>query len=133
MGVDACMFAKKAKRYYYFDRLYNINRGIWAEDALTDDEFMEGDRIYYKLINDKSATAAEVRKLCELNLKGYKTTPDDDRSGWIMNILEFVNKFPDDEFFVQTDHEQPPSWGYQKGEYHNKYYSDLTEHVEWNP
>lgn len=139
MGVDACIFAKKANRYYYFDRLYNIQRGYWAadgdgKDVLSVVEWRRAQDAYDKLTVEKNATQADVVELMQLNLKGYEhpCMADDNRSGWIKCILEFVKTFPDDEYCVRTDNEEPPSWSYQKSSTW-KYDPDLQKHEEWEP
>jgi hypothetical protein len=140
VGVDACIFAKKANRYYYFDRIYNIQRGYWAEDsdgkyALSDHEYKAAEDIYYKLTGDKSATQAEVLELMRLNLKGYahESMASDNRSGWIECIIQFVNTFPDDEYSVISDHEEPPSWAYQTDSRTKEYYPKTQKHERWEP
>ena len=100
MGVDAGFFAKKAKRYFWFDRLYNIEAynhdDVWTKEL---------DDIYYKLRNERSASASEVLALLEANIKAWMLEPEDQgyHVGWCKAAMEFVKTFSDDEFFVSGD------------------------------
>jgi hypothetical protein len=128
MGTDAGFFAKKAKRYFWFDRLYNIHQYMNLSGDL-----MDLVQIQNKLENDRNATAAECIKLLEANIKAWGLVSEDEkeraehRAGWCRDSIEFVKAFPDDEFFVASDNgDAYDLMGDSNG---HKY--DHGEYMEW--
>jgi len=124
MGVDACMFAMKAKKYVYFDRLHAIEK-FWDLDGR---EYEDASLVFDLLEKKRGVPNAKVLEFLNANLKAWKKFESDGsqgKSGWIEHLIKFVNAHPDDEFMVVTDHEEPPSWDYQK-----KYNGDYEE---WKP
>jgi hypothetical protein len=100
MGVDAGIFAKKAKRYFWFDRLHNVQQFQWLpSDPQADEAF---DKLYFS----RNASLSDVIYVMNLNIKAWKkeSEPQQSRANWSSSIIEFALTFPYDEFFISTDH-----------------------------
>lgn len=119
MGCDAVIFAKNHKKYYYFDRLYNLDCHAQML-GIGDDKY---DEIYSKLFFDHSApnmrgevNQEELTYLCERNAEFWRTQPERDRgrAGWNEGIIEFVKAHPNDVYFVGDDHSSPSWWDIEK-------------------
>lgn len=140
MGLDAGLFAKKAKKYYWFDRLYNIqeydsfyfnleNHKI----QMSEKEFNSLDNTYDKLVNRVGVKKDELIGFLRKNMECW-TMGDPERvyhAGWCKCLIKFVEEYPDDEFFVVTDnsfdiidltdkYEQIPEDTYLEYEYENE-------------
>lgn len=133
MGVDACIFAMQSKKYFYFDRLSNIEK-YWD---MQHGEYDECSLTYDLLRKKKGTSYLKTLKFLELTLaiwlKKEAAKEVEPHSGWIVDMIKFVKAHPQDEFMVVTDHDDPPSWGYQAGTYSRKYHPELPEHEEWKP
>lgn len=106
MGTDACIFAKKAKAFYYFDRFFNLM-------CFVSDEPYE-QITHRKLSEANPATAEEVKYVCRKNIEywGEAGSQNSYKAEWNKRIIDFVNEFPNDEYFVVTDNEDPSCWDY---------------------
>lgn len=105
MGVDACIFAKKSKKYFYFDRLSNIEK-FWDLQSYEDSSLT-----YDLLRKGKGVSALRTLKFLEETLgvwlKQEAAAEVVPHSGWIEQMITFVKAHKDDEFFVVTDHDEP--------------------------
>jgi hypothetical protein len=117
MGVDATLFARKARRAIYLDRLY-----YWMPD---DDKAQV---VYGKLRAMNAAklvTADELQLLCRALIaeEAAETAagedPDRNQKTWLWKVcIRFAQEHPDDEFFIATDHDWPDSYDIaQRGSY----------------
>jgi hypothetical protein len=116
MGADAGIFARNAKKYFWFDREKNMRGWMYTGDEeFFDNNSQECDRaedLYYEKLctydtEDKGCTAEEVKFMAELSKKGWLSDPDADersRSLWMDCVLKFVGMFPNDLFTVKSDH-----------------------------
>lgn len=107
MGVDASVFAERAKRYYYFDRQYNLFTDM------RDD--MEQTRF----------TSAELFLLAHQNIEHWQKSGKEDahRVAWNRGISQFAEEFHGDKFFVMNDSEDP---GWHE-------FADTNGYTEWKP
>lgn len=119
MGVDASFFAVKAKKYYYFDREYNVNV---LDLSYGDDSAKYADAIV-SLVNHKSCGYDRVIYVLTKNIEYWKTQPEPDsnRAFWNESLLKFVNMFPNDIYFIATDHEEPCYWDIAKKEGYSQF------------
>lgn len=110
MGVDASIFAEKAKRYFYFDRAYNFrNEGRQGLNAYEATELAKASIEYWKQHTDDSAH----------------------RVAWNEGIIKFVECFPDSRFFVVTDADEPPWHDYAEMHNYKEWNSSLFP--RWSP
>ena len=106
MGVDASIFACTSKKYYYFDRVYNLDlRGTDVDDNLYRD-------IAERLFSGEPVAAIDALYLCDVVERYWSGQPgrDGDRALWAQSIRDFIQHHPDDMFFVATDHGSPSSY-----------------------
>lgn len=104
MGVDAGIFAKKAKKYFWFDRLYNIERFFELDDQ---ELVLQLDSIKHDLMEkDNKLVGYQIIRFLKFNIEAWIAGPQEDRyhAEWVKQIIEFVEAHPDDNFFVATDH-----------------------------
>ena len=79
MGVDASLFAVKAKKYYYFDREYNVNVFDLAWSNGGDSKYEDS---MFALTNLKSCDYDRVVYILNKNVDYWKAQPEErDRSG----------------------------------------------------
>lgn len=104
MGVDAMLFAVKAKKYYNVDRAYNLKPHGYAGD--------HGD-ILKKMDNQTQISFQDMEQILTRNIE-YYLQPDEEgeRSEFgraIRNVwaMEFIKMFPDDTFIFATDSGHP--------------------------
>jgi len=105
MGVDAGLFAKKSKRYFWFDRKDNI-RAYWNMESF--EEWKKMETIYGRLTDSKEGVSAEeLLPFLKTNIKCWEKADEDQRYNgeWIRHLIKFVKANPDDRFFVITDHD----------------------------
>jgi hypothetical protein len=105
MGVDAAIFAKESKHYFYFDRQWNL-----LDFEALDGEGGEGDVIADICANLAGRSAGglanyEVKAEEVLRLIAWKRAINDD-NGWLAHIERFVKEHPNDTFFTRNDHER---------------------------
>lgn len=117
MGVDASLFAVKAKKYYYFDREYNVN----VLDLTIDDTLYDG--AMFDLTRIKSSDFDRTSYVLNKNIQYWKYQPESEshRASWNESLLKFIQMFPDDTFFIATDHEEPPYWDIAKKDGYTQY------------
>ncbi|HLD91612.1 MAG TPA: hypothetical protein VI911_11495 [Patescibacteria group bacterium] len=134
MGVDICLFAKNNKKYVSLDRKYVLQSywDLYNSPEMSNEDVDELHSIYAKLADDidRSVNFREIEKLTLANLKSTRHPRSDSDlghlqycEGWNRIILAFVNKYPDDEFFVVADNESPDCYEYMKQ------YGDGTHYV----
>jgi hypothetical protein len=134
MGVDATLFARKARRAVYLDRLH-----YWRPD---DDK---AESVYGKLRSQNAAnlaTAVELESLCRtlITEEAADTVagadPNRNQKTWLWEVcIRFAQEHPDDEFFIVTDHDWPDSHDIAKrGSYvvWDPYYGD-DKLAPWHP
>lgn len=86
MGVDAAIFAEKAKRYFYFDRAYNF--GPNPPGMLTEED---------------------VIRFARASIKQWRAVSGaDHRIKWCEGVIEFAKTFSPDAFYVVTDSHEIP-------------------------
>jgi hypothetical protein len=129
MGVDAGFFAKNAKQYFWFDRLSNITAYMNLPDGGFDMALLD---TYDNLQNKRSARAPEIIAFLEANIKAWMLEPQSQHyhGEWCRMAIKFIQAFPNDEFFVATDHGD----GYDLiGDMHGDYSHNLWkgEYSEW--
>jgi len=119
MGVDADIFAVKADKACDIDRLDNLQSAIWYYTEESDlieklkDEASYGGKI-------SSTKMLELAKLCrkvyedvltgKVESEYTKDTGEDKdrllgKIYWMDCLIMFVNRYPDDEFMIVSDHE----------------------------
>jgi hypothetical protein len=115
MGIDAFIFAHKARKCFYFDRVKNIARG--AVD-------MADEEPYDRLRDPTRRVPLDLLKeIAQASIQYWKTATDegliDDnthRVRWCELIIKFAEQYPDDTFFVVTDHDSPDCHEIRRGE-----------------
>lgn len=125
MGVDAMLFAVKAKKYCDVYRAYNLKpHGL----ANTHGEILA------KMNNQTHLNFKEMEEILIENVKYYLATdenghPEDaDRAVLNTVVLEFIKMFPDDKFIFATDHQTPDSHSIQeKGGYIQITFEELRD------
>ena len=127
MGIDAMLFAKKAKKGICFDREYNIRIYTYIfeyENQLSckDEDFLYD--IRSMLSNPKKGVGQEMLLyLLEANLKAINMQTEEDYSDHhTKKLLEFLKKHPNDNYFTVTDHADPPYYEYLKENKGDKIY-----------
>lgn len=107
MGVDARLFAKNAKKYVDFDRLYNL-ADVWSLED--EDEGSEGTDLFESAQKSNmffkgGLTKTEVLRLIELNRKAVKENPEETRGRtYYFDLIErFVQAVGEDTYFVLND------------------------------
>lgn len=131
MGVDACIFADQANKYFYFDRKHNYLTRWWHKGGYIKDPV--ADYITDRL-DQGPILAEDARYLAEVNIREWALVdalnpvegfihPNDHRVYWNKMILQFINEHPNDHFFVISDHDSPNMHDY------------IKEHgtIEWKP
>lgn len=133
MGIDAGIVAINAKTYFWFDRFYNlqgasrsINLPFLENKELIDREkflIQKGHYDWYDQVPVKGQglSYTEVMELVQISKKGWSSSKDQKRRVyWMDNIIDFINEYPDDTFWIIDDH----------GPWSETYYLDtLTEWV----
>lgn len=94
MGTDATIFAVKAKRYFYYDRDYNL---MDLDDAAP----LGVAQALEAMIDHRPVSAHDVRALL------VSSAGDSDHLGWRLAILRFVDAHPDDTFVRYTSSGTP--------------------------
>jgi hypothetical protein len=128
MGTDAGFFAKKAKKYFWFDRLYNLDAvwdleaagALWSiRDTLTEDK-------------DNQLSVETITNFLERNIECWMRREESQRyhAEWVRGALAFVKAHPDDQFFVATSDGD----AYDLiGDMHGRRDSWRGEYAEWLP
>jgi len=106
MGQDAGIFAKKSSKYYWFDRLSNIE-SYW--DAKVDDPTLDKCYdIYTRLLNTNGASKEEVEYLINICEIGWDLREESVRYHIyaLHAIRRFIKLYPNDEFFIVSDYNE---------------------------
>lgn len=138
MGVDGFIFERRSKRYYSYDRDYNLY-AIAASDYLPQSEYndgmtLEADAIRYDLYEkDAKVTSANVVKMCDFLIDGFKLAPDErerQRQWAAFHIKTFAQMLPDGEFFIRLDNDD----AYDLiGDMHGRKDSWKGDYSQWVP
>jgi hypothetical protein len=103
MGVDAGIFAKKSKKYFWFDRLSNIEVHWSVSDSHLFDWLQETRQ---NIMDQKNPLPAEkVSPFLHELVTIWELAEEDQRyhGGWVSDCIKFVEAHPDDLFFVASD------------------------------
>jgi hypothetical protein len=102
MGVDAIIVASKAKRFFYFDRVYNFVS--YSKEHDEDPVYAEALKHY-----ELKLTRSHVLHMACKNIEAWSVRPEDNhRVQYNRNIIKFANSVgTDEEFYVITDHDSP--------------------------
>jgi len=102
MGVDAGMFAKNAKKYFWFDRLSNIENYWEYPDEILDDAYRIKSRLMDK---NNSLSTNDIVKFLDLCVAAWESREESQRyhADWVRGIIRFVQAHPNDQFFVSQD------------------------------
>lgn len=125
MGVDAMLFAVKAKKYCEVYRAYNLKpHGLFNTHGVR----------LAKMNNQNRLSFKEMEEILLENVKYYLAPDEDghpeDTGRAVLNtaVLEFIKMFPDDEFIFATDHQQPDSHDIkEKGGYTEITFEELRD------
>jgi len=104
MGVDAGIFAKKAKKYFWFDRLSNID-SYWNLPDWGSNCYLE---IRDNLMNrNNTLTTYEILNFLRANVEAWELGEESQRyhANWVRGIISFVEAHPEDQFFVALDND----------------------------
>lgn len=105
MGTDAAIFAVRAKRYFYYDRDYNLMSAQHSDAIETALTALQDHRPIQA--HDVRAVLVAHDDLYESAAKGVERLGH--HLGWRLAILRFVDAHPDDTFIRHTDSAEP-SW-----------------------
>lgn len=103
MSADAVVLAKNSKRYFYFDRIYNLLS--WIDDARH--------KVLQEQIHDcrgSTVSREELLYLADKNIAWWPTQNEQNpnRASWNEQIRAFALSCAEDErFFVLSDHDGP--------------------------
>ncbi len=100
MGVDAVIFDRKSKDCLYFDRLTNLY-------SYCDDNYGLLDSLQRK---GASVPSAEVVRGMNAALANLERA--DRSNSWTKAIRDFAQQRPHGEFFVVSDHDDPPFYDF---------------------
>jgi len=124
VGINICLFAKNNKKYVHLGRYHSIKYYQFdAYISLPENDRDDLDAIYYKLAtgSDRCTKFSDIYRLISTNLTCIKfDDPPIDQEylnyyRGLNNIaLAFINKYPDDEFFIVSDIDDPSYYGYFK-------------------
>lgn len=127
MGVDAYIFAEKSKKYFDFDRLYNFRIHLFEEDEAPGVNIDIHNALLGLTDNQGRVCSDEIVWLAENNMVYWaaETARQKEKYGdsgrdytykvkWNEQIKRFALMFPDDKFFIVTDHEDPSNWDIAK-------------------
>lgn len=134
MGTDAGFFEKKSKRYFWFDRLSNIQ--AYSDVELPFNDYKVLADIYDRLISMKPVTVDEIKTFLKANIDAWMHADptQQDHVGWIYDIQLFIDAFPDGEFFVATD--SGDAYYYMKDSNMSKWAFNLEgagQYEQWTP
>ncbi len=126
MGIDAYIFAERARRCFYFDRQKNLLQGaggmpedleeiFWRIKSRASGGTPPWISIPPKAGAGDTCTKEEVLRLVRWNREDRDDREEDEerrhrRLHWNELIERFVREYPEDRFFVWSDHDDPPSW-----------------------
>ena len=109
MGEDGCIYAKKAKKWLYIDRVSNINPNFFEQfdDDANHSEWDKADTLFKQLRED-GIPAVDLIALANSGCRDYG------HSGWNRVIIRFALAFMDDTFFLRSDSEARECMFYEK-------------------
>lgn len=118
MGVDASIFAKNAKKYIDIDRYYNLGYDF-------PDEFKD----YNKGVNASVVLDVLFETIDGALCEGKEGRFNNGQYiGWWRKIINFLLLYPNDIFFIVTDHDEPCSWDFMKKYAGKSIHSELGDH-----
>jgi hypothetical protein len=106
MGVDGCIFERKSKMYFSYDRDSQL---LAFFDLKMSEEVSE--RAYdvkNELYQDGAkVSSAGVIFFAQLNIDAYEEGPEDQKYHQenLRGIIKFAEKYPDGEFFIRLDND----------------------------
>jgi hypothetical protein len=108
MGVDAYIFAVKAKECFYFDRQHNFLLYSGELDELSPEAADVNKKLSGSFDrNPCPATKGEVALLAREMVQHWQSKKER-RDGWCYDILSFVDRHDEDEkYLVISDHDEP--------------------------
>jgi hypothetical protein len=119
MGQDAGIFALKAKKYFWFDRLKNMQGWMYATGA--DSGTLEVDRAELIMMRmrkpdkeDDQVDRFDAMLVADLSKAAWLADPNQynrSRASWCDSVMRFVNMFPNDKFSIKSDEDQEYSDG----------------------
>ena len=106
VGVDGCIFERKSKMYFNYDRDSQLL-------AFFDSELSEevSDRAYdikrALYLDGAKVKSEDVIFFAQLNVDAYDAGPEDQKYHQqnLRGIIAFANKYPDGEFFIRLDND----------------------------
>lgn len=127
MGVDASLFARKAKMYVDVDRHLNLHLFFYLDEyekSVGEKEIEFLNEIWDGLTHQKSMGYDELKYLLESNIKvGEMENKYANHKYWNQVALKFIEKYPNDEYFLVSDHEEPSHYDYMKKYSEPRYYN----------
>jgi hypothetical protein len=130
VGVDAGIFAKKAEKYFWFDRLSNVEQYWQLQDHQLISELHEVQCALMR--KDNQLDVHEIVSFLKHNVRAWLNAAAERKyhGGWVRQMIEFVRVHPGDSFFIATDHGDAydliGEMHGRKGLWHGKY-------MEWKP
>ena len=132
MGVDAGIFAKKAKKYFWYDRDYHLTAHM--NENVPGDVSVKCEDIRWRLRDGHrhKVTAEEVIFLANSNIRAWLSEIEDQQHHHlnVLGVKEFAEAYPDDEFFIDTDSQSAYEY---IGEMNGKTDGWSGEYTEWKP
>jgi hypothetical protein len=131
MGTDATLFARRARRAVYLDRLYDWRPHGEAGEVLYD-------KLRGRCRGDGKASADDLIKLCGI-LMGEEAaaavTDGDVRNekSWLwQTCIAFAKEHPNDQFFIQSDHDEPTWWDIEERGGYTTWDPYVTKLAPWH-
>lgn len=104
MGVDAGIFAKKAKKYFWFDRLSNIQKYWNAPNEFVSDL---SDTYDHLMMESNNLSESEILNFLNASVQAWEAGEEEQQyhAGWVRKIIKFVKAHSGDNFFVAADND----------------------------
>lgn len=131
MGVDGFIFERRSKRYFSYDRDYQLF--VLQFEDVPEADASRSDNIRYELgERDAKVSSADVVFMAETCAAGYERGPQDQRYHALncRAIAQFAKMLPDGEFFIRMDNDDAFDL---IGDMHGERGHWKGEYSEWKP
>jgi hypothetical protein len=131
MGTDATLFARRARRAVYLDRLYDWRPHGEAGEVLYD-------KLRGRCRGDGKASADDLIKLCGILMGEEAAAAVTDgevrnEKSWLwQTCIAFAKEHPNDRFFIQSDHDEPTWWDIEERGGYTTWDPYVTKLAPWH-
>lgn len=127
MGVDAFIFEKKSKRYFSYDRDYNLSAHM-SDESVPEDVAARCEDIKWKLYKKEDVNSEDVIYLAQTCAVAWEKGSERDQYRAIncRGVEAFAKEHGDGQFFVALDNDD--AYDFMKDIRHGE-----GEYSEWKP